>query len=135
MRAAERGFSLIEVIISTGLLAGAIVTLAHLITVCARTNATAHHLTIAAVSAQQKLEQLRSEPTLDEAPRTVEYLDADGAVVCPGASACGGAVYVREWSVRQSAVVPPAVFIQVRVCRAASGARDVHLITMRPPTQ
>jgi prepilin-type N-terminal cleavage/methylation domain-containing protein len=78
MRTTERGFSLVEVIISTALVAGAIATLAHLLTVCAGTNAIAHHLTKATVYAQQKLEQLRSGPALNDAPRQVEYLDADG---------------------------------------------------------
>ncbi len=128
----ERGFSLVEVVISTALLAGVIATLAHLLTVCAETNTIAHHLTRAAVHAQQKLEQLRSDPAVNDAPRTVEYLDADGGVVCRGESTCDGAVYVREWSVQPSAIVPAAVLVHISVRRSRNASRDVHLITVRP---
>ncbi|RPI53557.1 MAG: prepilin-type N-terminal cleavage/methylation domain-containing protein [Acidobacteria bacterium] len=132
MRATERGFSLVEVLISTVLVAGAIATLAHLLAVSAGTNAIAHHLTTAAVYAEQKLEQLRSDPALNDAPRHVEHLDADGTLMCTGAPVCGGAVYRREWSVQQSALVPAAVFVHVSVRPATVAARDVHLMTMRP---
>ncbi len=132
MRAADRGFSLIEAIITTALLAGAIVTLAHLVTVCAGTNAVAHHRTMTVLFAQQKLEQLRAEVVLDEAPRVDEYLDADGAVVCRGQGLCVGAVYLRQWSIHLSAVAPPALLVHVRARRAQSGGGEVHLITVRP---
>ncbi len=132
MRAADRGFSLIEAIITTALLAGAIVTLAHLVTVCAGTNAVAQHRTMTVLFAQQKLEQLRAEAVLDEAPRVDEYLDAEGALVCRGQSSCVGAVYLRQWSIHPSAVAPPALLVHVRARRAQSGGGEVHLITVRP---
>jgi Tfp pilus assembly protein PilV len=132
MRAADHGFSLIETIISIGVLTGAIATLAHLVSVSAGTNAAAHHRTMTAVLAQQKLEQLRAETTLDAASRVDEYLDADGAVMCRGANGCAGAVYLRQWSVHVSEVAPPALFVHVRARRAQQGGGEVHLITVRP---
>jgi Tfp pilus assembly protein PilV len=132
MRASDRGFSLIEAIITTGLLAGAIVMLAHLITVCAGTNAVAHHRTMAALLAQQKLEELRAEAILNEVPRIDEFLDAEGGLLCPAADACAGAVYLRQWSVQSSAIAPAAVFVHVHARRADSGSGDVDLITVRP---
>ena len=83
-------------------------------------------------SAQQKLEQLRAETTLDQASRVDEYLDADGAVVCRGPAVCGAAVYLRQWSVQVSEIAAPALFVHVRARRARHGGGEVHLITVRP---
>jgi Tfp pilus assembly protein PilV len=132
MPARDRGFSLVETVISIGLLAGAIAALAHLITVAAAMNAAAHHRTMAALFAQQKLEQLRGETTLDTAPATDEYLDAEGVVMCRSVDACAGAVYRRQWSVHLSEVAPPALFVHVRTRRAQQGGGEVHLMTVRP---
>ena len=128
----DRGFSLIEAVVATAVMAGAIMLLAHLMTVCARMNTVAHHRTMTALFAQQKLEELRAEAVLDETARIDEFLDADGAILCRAGDPCAGAVYLRQWSVQLSAIVPPAVFVHVRARPADSGAADVHLITMRP---
>jgi prepilin-type N-terminal cleavage/methylation domain-containing protein len=135
MRVTDRGFSLVEVIIASGLLAGAVAALAHLIIVCARIDTAAHHLTAAVLLAQEKLEQLRSAPALGSTPSTTEYLDGDGNVVCPAAQACPGAVYRREWEIQPSTPAPAAVFVHVRVRAAAGAAREIHLITVRPGTR
>jgi len=132
MRRPDRGFTLIETVISIAIFATGIVTLAHLISACITTNATAYHRTIAALVAQQKLEQLRAEPVLGETPASGEYLDGDGAVLCPSAMRCAGAVYLREWSVQSSAIAASAVFIHVRARRASEGSAEVHLISVRP---
>jgi Tfp pilus assembly protein PilV len=128
----SRGFSLIETIISIGVLAGVIATLAHLLAVCVETNAAAHHRTMSVLFAQQKLEQLRAEATLDDNPRVDEYLDADGTVVCRGPDVCGAAVYLRQWSVHVSEIAAPALFVHVRARRARRGGGEVNLITVRP---
>jgi Tfp pilus assembly protein PilV len=132
MHARDRGFTLVETIIGTAILTCGVVALAHLMTVCASANMVAHHRTMSALFAQQKLEQLRAEPILDESGLITEYLDGDGAILCHGGSLCGGAVYLREWWVRLSAVAAPAVLVHVHVRRARSGGGDVHLITVRP---
>ena len=132
MRVSDRGFLLVEAIVATGLVAGALAALAHLIVVCASVNATAHHLTRAAVLAQQTVERLRSEPILSDVSPTSEFLDAHGATLCGGEPSCAGAVYVRGWSVQPSAVVPSAVFVHVTVRHAAGSGRSVHLVSVRP---
>ena len=132
MPASNRGFSLIEAIITTAVLAGAIVMLAHLITVCAGTNSVAYHRTMAALFAQQKLEELRAQAVLNEVSPTDELLDAEGGLLCPAADECAGAVYLRQWSVQPSAIAAPAVFVHVSARRAYNGGGDVHLITLRP---
>jgi Tfp pilus assembly protein PilV len=132
MPPSSRGFSLIETIISIGVLAGAVATLAHLLTVCVETGAAAHHRSMSALLAQQKLEQLRAETTLDESSRADEYLDADGTVVCHGPELCGAAVYLRQWSVHASEIAATALFVHVRARRARHGGGEVHLIIVRP---
>ena len=53
------GFSLVETLVATGLLATAIVTLAQLFALSTRTNVASHNTTYAAVLAEQKMEELR----------------------------------------------------------------------------
>lgn len=54
------GFSLIEVLVASGLLATACITLAQLFAISTRTNLGARNTTYAAVLAEQKLEELRA---------------------------------------------------------------------------
>ena len=57
---AESGFSLVETLVATALLATALVALAELFGVAAKANSTARNNTFATVLAEQKIEQLRS---------------------------------------------------------------------------
>jgi prepilin-type N-terminal cleavage/methylation domain-containing protein len=132
MRTDDRGFTLVETIIAIGLLAGAVASLAQLVAFCTSTYAAAYHRTKSAWLTQQKIEQLRSDPALDATPRTVEYLDPDGTVVCRGELTCPRAVYLREWSVKPSATAAAAVFVHVSTRRVRDGSGDVHLVTVRP---
>jgi type II secretory pathway pseudopilin PulG len=54
------GFSLVETLVATSLMATAIVTLAQLFALSTRTNVSSHNTTFAAVLAEQKMEELRS---------------------------------------------------------------------------
>ena len=56
----ESGFSLMEVMVATGLLVTALVTLAQLFVISTRSNIGSHNTTYAAVLAEQKLEELRA---------------------------------------------------------------------------
>lgn len=132
MRITERGFSLVEAVVAAGLLAGAVAALAHLLGVSTGITTSSQYLTRAVLSAQQKLERLRAEPVLSDEPLAVEYLDAEGGVLCGGATACAGAVFRREWSVQPSGIAGAAVFVHVSVAPAARAARAVHLVTVRP---
>jgi type II secretory pathway pseudopilin PulG len=55
----QRGFSLAETVVATGILATALVASAHLFALSARTNLQAKTTTFATVLAQEKMEQLR----------------------------------------------------------------------------
>jgi type II secretory pathway pseudopilin PulG len=56
----ESGFSLVEVMVATGLLATAIVTLAQLFALSTQTNVASRNTTYASVLAEQKIEELRA---------------------------------------------------------------------------
>jgi prepilin-type N-terminal cleavage/methylation domain-containing protein len=56
----ESGFSLIEVIVATAIMAVSLVSLAQLFAISTRTNRTARTSTYAAILAEQKMEQLRA---------------------------------------------------------------------------
>jgi type II secretory pathway pseudopilin PulG len=58
--ASPSGFSLVETLVATSLLATAIVTLAQLFALSTRTNVASHNTTYAAVLAEQKMEELRA---------------------------------------------------------------------------
>jgi type II secretory pathway pseudopilin PulG len=57
---ADGGFSLVEVLVATGLLATALVTLAQLFAISTSSNLTARHVSYATVLAEQKVEELRA---------------------------------------------------------------------------
>ena len=56
----QAGFSLLEVMVATGLLATALVSLAQLFVISTKSNIGSHNTTYAAVLAEQKLEELRA---------------------------------------------------------------------------
>jgi Tfp pilus assembly protein PilV len=129
MRFEQRGFSLVENIISIGLLTGALVPLTQLASMSVSTNALARHRTLATIVAEQKIEQLRAEPSLSAAAAVVEYVGADGEPAC-AAGLCGEGVYERRWSVLDVTGAPGAVLLHVVVRHARYG--DVHVATVRP---
>lgn len=129
----ERGFSLVESIVAIGVLATALITLAHLMAISVETGALARHLTFTTILAAQKMEQLCAERTLDGAAGEVEYLDSHGRVVCDRAFACAATVhtYVRRWSIASMSSTPDAVLIQVSVAHRRTGQREVRLMSAR----
>ena len=60
-----RGFSLVETIFAIALLTGALVTLAQLVAAGVHTTAAAQYRTMATILAQQKMEELRGDATLE----------------------------------------------------------------------
>ncbi len=89
-RRAEAGFSIVEVIVATGLLATALVALAQLFAIATSTNAAARSSTITMMLAEQKIEQLRAlQYTFDRAGLPVQDTDTDTAVYPPVAGGKG----------------------------------------------
>ena len=86
-RKSEAGFSIIEVMVATGLLASALVALAQLFAIATTTNAQARSSTLSMLLAEQKIEQLRAlQYTFDRAGLPVQDTLTDLAVYPPAAA-------------------------------------------------
>jgi Tfp pilus assembly protein PilV len=129
MRYDHRGFTVIETLISISLLTGALVVLAQVAAMSVRANATARHRSVAILLAEQKLEQIRSQPAVDDVADAFDYLSAAGVPECEGAEACTEGIYLRRWSVGPMAGAPNAVLLTVAVRHAQYG--EVSLVTAR----
>lgn len=130
----ERGFSLVETLIATSLLAGAIVTLAQLVGAAAHSGSAARARAATTWMAEQKMEQLRALPwgAIAAARDAIDYLDEYGNVRCPRASApCGEAVYVRRWSATPMRFSAGILLIEVDVSRVSKGHGRTSLVTAR----
>jgi Tfp pilus assembly protein PilV len=141
--ASSSGFSLAETLIALGILAAALLSLAQLFTISAAVIQRAQHVSIAAVIASQKLEELRALPGAGAARAAdgIELIDRDGSVLPPDRSQ--GSAYTRRWSVRPHAADPDRLsVIDVRVTPGTTDAArlpgngqrpagEVALVTMR----
>jgi type II secretory pathway pseudopilin PulG len=84
---AEAGFSIIEVMVATSLLASALVALAQLFAIATATNQAARNSTLTMVLAEQKIEQLRAlQYTFDNAGLPIQDTETDLAVYPPAAT-------------------------------------------------
>jgi type II secretory pathway pseudopilin PulG len=122
----ERGFSLLEVVMAAGMVAGAFAALAQVLAMSIATNTSARSGSAATVLAAQKMEQLRGLPW---GPRSagVDHLDQAGDILAEGVASPPGTVYVRRWSVDVSGDEEEIV-LRVRVTGGHNGAR---LVTTR----
>jgi prepilin-type N-terminal cleavage/methylation domain-containing protein len=115
------GFSLVEVLVATTMLAGVLTALAQLFVLGARVSTAARRTTAAVMAAQQKLEELRSlawtfdasgapvsAPALAPSPAGTlaanmpgycEFLDNHGRLLGVGGSPPSGTTVVRRWSI------------------------------------
>jgi prepilin-type N-terminal cleavage/methylation domain-containing protein len=115
------GFSLIEVLIATSIIAIALTALAQLLTVATRANVAARATTGAAIAARQKMEELRSlawgvdafgfdvsddglrsspeESLTTSEPGYCDFLDASGRALGTGRAPPAGTAIVRRWSI------------------------------------
>ena len=126
----ERGFSLIEVVIATGILGTALITVAALLTMSTDALLAARQRTAAAALASTRLEELLADA---DALRTgVESSDEvnDAGGLEPRASGW----FRRQWSVRASPAFPERLVIaSVQVMTPAAGRLhldDVRLVTV-----
>jgi type II secretory pathway pseudopilin PulG len=125
----ERGFSLLEVVIAAGMVAGAFAALAQVLAVSIASNLSARSGSAATVLAVQKMEQLRGLPWGARAPG-VDYLDLAGNVLGEGGESPPGAVYVRRWSVELSEE-EDEIILRVRVTGGHNVSRLVTIRTRR----
>lgn len=126
----ERGFSLLEALIATGILAVSLVSLADLFGLAIRSNIAARSTTTATVLAQQKLEELRAlawtglsqspaNALQENTPGFVDHVDQFGEIRGGGADPSSDAIYTRRWAIEPLPSTPDTLVIQVRVMRTA----------------
>ena len=131
----QRGFSLVETIVATSLLALALVTLAQFVGAGMQSGATARARAATTLMAEQKMEQLRALSWAANAaipPDVTDYLDASGNERCPGANEpCGDAVYVRRWSATPAPFLTGLLVIEVDVRLVGKGHGSTTLVTAR----
>ena len=136
-RRSDAGFSLVEALVATGILATALVALAQLFAVATRTNVVARTSTMTAILAQQKMEQLRglAWTALSPSPAGtlgrnvggyVDYLDVSGSSLGGGSVPPAGTAYVRRWAIEPLPANPEnALVLQLSVTRLVDrDARD-----------
>jgi type II secretory pathway pseudopilin PulG len=143
----ERGFSLLEALIATSILAVSLVSLGELFGLAIRSNIAARRTTMATVLARQTLEELRAVPwpelhqspanaLQENTPGFVDHIDQFGAIRGSGAEPPADGVYTRRWAIEPLPSTPDTVVIQVRVTRtavigAARVPEEARLITAR----
>jgi Tfp pilus assembly protein PilV len=127
---AEGGFSLVEVLVAACVLAGAVAALLHVFIFATGAHADAHSVTVAAILATQKMEELRATESPSELTDAVDYADARGVVLADGVAA--PRFYERRWTIQPSSIVTGALLVTVTVARSqVRGAGTVRLITLR----
>ena len=109
------GFSLVEVMVATGLLVTAVVTLAHVYTVATQANLASRHATYATILAAQKIEEFRASPPTD-ATRAEDRVG----------------VYTRQWSI-EPLPADPADSVVIQVLVTPGAGRLVTIQTRKAP--
>ena len=131
----QRGFSLVETIIATGLIVAALVTLAHLLAIGVQAGAAARIRTTSALLAGRKMEELRArtwEAVLGDGRESAEYFDGKGSRVCGDAPMpCGSAAYACRWSAEPAAFNANVLVIEVDVAAIATRAGSTTLVSAR----
>jgi hypothetical protein len=109
----SRGCSLVEVLVATTFLVVALLAVAQVIAVAARTNHRAKETTFATVLAQQKMEEI----VIDAASGNgADFVDARGNLLVAGAAPPAAAVYSRRWAIEPlSASSADTLVVQVLV--------------------
>jgi hypothetical protein len=133
-----RGYSLLEVVVATSLVAVAVVTLAPLVALAAYANFHAGQMTIATVLAQGKVEELLPEADTWVMPSPADALrrdvvgfsdvvDRTGHVLGGGPTAYGGSAFMRRWSIERQPSSAGKMWILQVLVRDKRG-RDVARI-------
>ena len=142
---ADDGFSLLEVLFATTILTVAVVSLAPLLAVATRANASARTSAVAALLAAQKMEQLRTLAWSFDAAGAVtseiviggaldrdvdgyvDRLDASGRTALDASSSA----FVRRWSIVPLQANPHSLVLQVQVSSATGRLADTRFVTVK----
>ena len=114
----ESGFAIVEAVAAAGLLATALVALAHVLAVATTASAGARDVTLATFSASQKIEQLRADPYPEIAVVGEDRVDDR---------------FVRHWRVRPvTGIAAVAMVVEVTPLGRPGGRVRLETIRARP---
>jgi type II secretory pathway pseudopilin PulG len=119
----EAGFTLVDAIIATAILAGAVLALARLLADASSLNVTARQATLSALLAAGTLEELRSRDNLVPGETGSEDVEPSGIVSAQGQG--GYRAYTVRWSV---AAMPNPELVRLSVAvdmRAGGGGQRI----------
>ena len=131
------GFSLVEVLVATALLASALASLGQVFTVATTASIDARNRTFETIFAAQKIEQFRASAFDDQEPgEFVEYLDIMGRMVDASAADDGLPAYTRRWAIESLPADPVnTVVVSVTVSKYQPGDSTsrgaVRLVTLK----
>jgi prepilin-type N-terminal cleavage/methylation domain-containing protein len=133
----KNGFTLVEIIVATAIIATTLVALAHLFTIGAAQTLNNRYALPAITAAQGKLRELQAltwsygagapelavspaRTLLEDVPGYVEYLDTNTGVTTTGGRQ--SAAFIRRWAIRpRTSTEPDTLVLQVCVYRAPKG--------------
>jgi prepilin-type N-terminal cleavage/methylation domain-containing protein len=131
----QRGFSLVETLVATTLLAGALVVLAQFVSAAVESGTAARVRAISTHMAVQKMEEIRSLPWASISampPESIDYLDDAGRQRCGSAAVpCGDARYVRRWSAINAPFSADVRVIHVEVSPVGKAQGATALVSAR----
>ena len=125
------GFSLVEVLVATSVLAVGLVSLVQLALLAQAANRSAALVTVAAMLAQNKMEQLRGSSWPDASESCCEYFDVHGGGLPGGAGPPVGTAFVRRWTIEPVAAFPDSARVLQVWVTPVSGAAPVRLVSIR----
>ena len=131
MKTRADGFSLVEVMVATCVLAVGLVSLVQLALLAQAANRSAALVTVAAMLAQNKMEQLRGSSWPDASQNCCEYFDVHGGALPGGAGPPVGTAFVRRWTIEPVAALPDAARVLHVWVAPARGAAPVRLVSIR----
>ena len=131
MKSRADGFSLVEVMVATGVFAVGLVSLVQLALLAQAANRSAALVTAATMLAQNKMEQLRGLSWPDARDSCCEYFDVHGGELPGGAGPPVGTAFVRRWTIDPVAAFPESARVLQVWVTPARGAAPVRLVSVR----
>ena len=126
------GFTLVEVMVATSVLTVGVVALVQLALLAQAAGRAAARVTVAAVLAQDKMEQLRAQEWPEASASCCDYFDAHGGLLAGGTGPPVGTAFTRRWAIDAMPVFPEAArVLRVWVAPATGAAAPVRLVTVR----
>jgi uncharacterized protein (TIGR02598 family) len=126
------GFTLVEVMVATSVLTVGVVALVQLALLAQAAGRAAARVTVAAVLAQDKMEQLRAQEWPEASAGCCDYFDAHGGLLAGGTSPPVGTAFTRRWAIDAMPVFPEAArVLRVWVAPATGAAAPVRLVSVR----